>query len=159
MCPVFLTGCEVGEFPAIAYQIPKLADIRRRDKASGDKVVLEDVCNPLCVSFVCFLAPNGFYIFGVSKDNVAGGLQNVIDRNPILPGGLHAHIFAVVLRQPICTLAQIARESGKPLALVGCYAVVIGKSNTGNNKGFVDIHSATDGINDFKHNTSPRNNI
>ena len=40
---------------------------------------------------------------------------------------------------------------------VGCYAVVIGRSNTGNNKGFVDIHPATDGVNDFEHNTSPRN--
>ena len=68
MRPIFLTGCEVGEFPAIAYQLPKSADIRRRDKAAGNKVVLEDVGDPLCVSFVCFLAPNGFYIFGVSQN-------------------------------------------------------------------------------------------
>ena len=96
MRPIFLAGCEVGEFPAIAYQIPKLADIRRRDKASGDKVVLEDVCNPLCVSFVCFLAPNGFHIFGVSQNNIAGVLQNVVNRNPIFTCGFHTHIFAVV---------------------------------------------------------------
>ena len=36
----------------------------------------------------------------MSKNNVAGGLQNVVDGNPILPGGLHAHIFAVVFAKP-----------------------------------------------------------
>lgn len=31
--------------------------------------------------------------------------------------------------------------------------------DAGNNKGFMDIHPATDGINDFDHDTSPRNSI
>ena len=66
--PVFLAGSEVGKFPSVTHQIPKLADICWRDKATGNKIVLEDVCNPFGVSLVCFLAPNGFHIFGVSQN-------------------------------------------------------------------------------------------
>lgn len=79
------------------------ANICWRDKATSDKVVLEDVCNPLGISLVCFLVSHGFHIIRMSQNDIAGVLQNVIDENPILPGGLHAHIFAVVLRKPICT--------------------------------------------------------
>ena len=43
LCSVFLAGSEVGKLPTIAYQIPKLANICRRDKAPGNKVVLKDV--------------------------------------------------------------------------------------------------------------------
>ena len=101
--PVFLTGGEAGKFPTITEQVSKLADICRRDKTPGYKVVLEDVCNPLGIPLVCFLAPNGFHILRVGEYDVAGGFQNVVNRNPILPGRFHAHILAVVLRKPIRT--------------------------------------------------------
>ena len=116
--------------------------------------MLEDVGNPLGVPLVRFLPPNGFHIFGVGEDDVAGGFQNVINRNPILPSGFHAHILAVVLRKPIRTPSQIPSEGGKTFALVGCHTLLIGRSNTGNDKRFVDIHPTADTVNDFKHNTS-----
>ena len=68
LSPVFLAGGEAGKFPTITEQVSKLTKICRRDQAPGDKVVLEDVCNPFGVSLVCFLAPNGFHIFGVSQN-------------------------------------------------------------------------------------------
>ena len=61
--------------------------------------------NPLGISLVGFLSPNGFHIFGVSKDNIAGAFQNVVKRNPILPGRFHTHILAVVFSQPSRTPA------------------------------------------------------
>ena len=70
-----------------------------------DKVVLEDVSDPLGISFVRFIAPNCFHILGVSKDDVAGGLQDVVNGDPILSRGLHAYVFAVVFGQPSCTAA------------------------------------------------------
>ena len=121
--------------------------------------MLKDVGNPLGVPLVGFLAPNRFHILGMRQNNFAGRLQNVVKGNPILPGGFHAHIFAVVFRKPGSTPAQIPSESGKPLAFICRYSVVIGRGDTGNHKRFVDIHPAADWINDFKHNTSPRNNI
>ena len=39
-------------------------------------------------------------ILRAGEDNVAGEFQDVIDRNPILPSGFHAHILAVILRKP-----------------------------------------------------------
>jgi len=157
--PVFLAGGEVGKFPTITEQVSKLTDICRWNKAPGDKVVLENVGNPPGVPLVCFLTPNSSHILGVSEDNVAGALQNVVNGNPILSRGFHAHIFAAILSQPGCTAAQISSEGGKPLALVGRHAMLIGRSDTGNDKGLVDIHPAANTVNDFKHNTSPRNNI
>ena len=154
---VFLTGGETGEFPTITHQVPKLANICRRDKTPGNKVVLKDVGNPLGVSLICFLAPYRFHILGASEDNAAGGFQNVVNGNPILPSGFHAHIFAVVFSQPSRAPAQISGKGGKPLALVGCHSVTIGSGDTSNHKRFVDIHPAADWKNDFEHNTSPRN--
>ena len=85
LCPVFLAGSEICEFPSITHQIPELANICWRDKAPSDKVVLEDVGNPLSVPLIRFLPSNCFHILGVSKDNIAGGLQDVVNGNPIFP--------------------------------------------------------------------------
>lgn len=156
---VFLSDGKVGEFPTIPYQIPKLANICRRNKAARNQVVLEDVCNPFGIPLVGFLAPNCFHILGVSKNNITGGLKDVVNRNPIFPGRFHAHILAVIPAEPSSTPPQIAGESGEPLAFVGSHALRIGRGNTCNNKRFVDIHPAADGVNDFKHNTSPQNSI
>lgn len=82
-----------------------IENVRRRNKTPSDKVVLEDVSDPLGISFVRFLAPNRFHILGVSKDDVAGGLQDVVNGDPILSGGLHTHIPAFVFCKPSCTAA------------------------------------------------------
>lgn len=47
----------------------------------------------------------------------------------------------------------------KALALVCCDSLLIGRSNTGNYKGVVDIHPATDWVNNFEHDTSPQTKI
>lgn len=81
----------------ITEQIPKLADIFRRDKTPCKKVVVEDVGNPLGVAFIAFLTSNRFHIFRVSEDNSTGAFQNVVDGNLILPCEFHTHIFEVIL--------------------------------------------------------------
>ncbi len=150
MCPFFLASCEIGKFPAVTHQIPKLANIRRRDKTPGDKVVLKDAGNPLGVPFVGFLASNRFHILGVSQNNIAGRFQDVVNGNPILPRGLHAHIFAVILGQPGSTPPQVSCKDN---------AMPIGGGDSGSDRGLVDIHSTADRVNNFEHNTSPRNSI
>jgi len=97
---VLFTDLEVGEFPAVAHQITKLPNICRRDKAAGNKVVLEDIRNPFGILLVGFLALDGFDILRVSKNDIAGVFQNVVDRNPILACGFHTDILAVVLSKP-----------------------------------------------------------
>ena len=110
----------------------------------------------LSILFVGFLAANRFDVLGVSQNNITGWLQNIVDGNPILSGGLHTHIPAVVFSQPYCTPPQIPGEGGESLTFIGGYPLTIGCGNARNQKRFVDIHSATGRIDDFKHNTSPQ---
>ena len=44
--------------------------------------MLEDVGDPLGISLVGFLTPDGFHILRVSEDDVAGGFQDVVNGNP-----------------------------------------------------------------------------
>lgn len=71
----------------------------------------------------------------------------------------HANILAVICGQPCDIRVQISGKSEKTLDLAVCYAVLIGRSDTGNHKGFVDIHPAVGVVNDLGHNTSLRNII
>ena len=139
----------------LLYRVTKLTNICRRDKAPGAKIVLENVSDPFGVPLVGFLAPNSFHIFGVSQNNIAGALQNVVNGNPILSGGFHTHIFTVVFVKPDCTTPQISRKGGETLAFVGGNPIGIGRGNTSYHKGFVNIYSTTDRVKDFEHNTSP----
>ena len=72
--------------------------------------MLENVGNPLGVLFVRFLPSGRLDVFGVRQNDGTGGFQNVVNRYPILPCGLHAHIFAVIFRQPCGTPAQVIGE-------------------------------------------------
>lgn len=157
---VFLAGGEVGQFPTVTYQIPKLADICRRDKAPSNKTVLKDVSNPFGVPSVGFLTLNRFYIFWVSENNIAGSLQNIVNGNPIFPSGFHTHIFAVILRKLGLAAPQISGKGRKKaLVFVGCCVLLVVRVDTSNDKGFVDIHPTAYMINNFEYNTSPKNNI
>lgn len=93
--------------------------------------MFEDVRNPLGILLVCFLPPDGFDVLGVSKDDGAGGLQDVVNENPILPSGLHTHILAVVFSKPSSAPPKIPGEGEEPLALVGGNALLVGGGDTG----------------------------
>lgn len=116
--------------------------------------MLENVCDPFGVLLICFLSPNCFHILGVSKDNVAGVFQNVVNRNPILPSGFHAHVLAMVFFQPGSAPPQIPGKRGEPFGFVGSNTLRVCGSNAGYHKRFVNIHPTTNWINDFERNTS-----
>lgn len=88
--------------------------------------MFKDICNPLGIPLVGFLAANRFDILGMRQNDIAGWLQDVVDRNPILSGRFHTHIFAVVFTKPDGTPTQISCEGGKSLAFIGGYSVVVG---------------------------------
>ena len=125
---ILFSGREVGELPAITHLVLKLADIRRRNKTPGNQVVLENVRNPLGV----LLASNCLDILRVSKDDLTGWFQDIVNGNPVFPRGLHTNILAVVLRQPSGTTAQVAGEGGKPLARVSGNTLAVRSGNAGN---------------------------
>lgn len=63
-CAGFFPSSEVGEYPAVMYQVPKLADIRWRDKVARNQVVLENVRNSLGILLVHFLSPDSLTYLG-----------------------------------------------------------------------------------------------
>lgn len=88
--------------------------------------MLENVGNLFGTPLVGFLTMNCLRILGASKDDdVAGRLQNVANRNPVLPGGFHAHVFTAVFRKPCSILTQIACKGRESFAFVSCYLMGI----------------------------------
>lgn len=51
---VFFTGRKASKIKAVAHQIAKLADVGRRHKAGGDKVMLKKISDPFGVLFIGF---------------------------------------------------------------------------------------------------------
>ena len=159
LCAFFFTDNEIGKFPTLANQIPKLANIRGRYKAPRNKIVLENIRDPFCVLFVGFLALDCLNVFGMSKNDITSLFQNVVNGNPILSRGFHTNVLAVICGKPLGAKAKIFCECRKAFAFVGGNALLVGGSNTGIDEGFVDVYSTTDRINDFKHKHIPSKSI
>ena len=87
----------VGELHAVANEVTKLADDRRRDKAGLDHAAHEQVANPTSVLAVCLVALHGLGVLGVSERNLAGLFKDNEHGNPVFPGGFHADLGAVQL--------------------------------------------------------------
>jgi hypothetical protein len=92
----------------------------------------------------------------MGKNEAAGWLEDIPDRNPILSRGLHTDILAVVSHKPLGKAAQVTRKCGKTLAFIGGDERGICSGDTGHHKGFVDINTTTDRVNDLWHRQSPQ---
>lgn len=75
---------------------------------------------------------------------------DIVNRYPILSGGFHIHIFAVVFGRPNNASPQCVGECRKTPAFVSHNAVVIARYD----KALVNIHPAANWVNDFEHNTA-----
>jgi hypothetical protein len=75
--------------------------------------------------------------------------ENVENRNPILAGGFHADLGAVVLRQPCSKTDQIRIQGGKGFGDVGCDVILIGGCNGCDDYFLVYVNAATDGMDDL----------
>ena len=84
----------------IANQIPKLTNIRRRNKAAGNQIVFEDIGNPLGIFLVGFLTPNRLDILGVCQNDFAVCFKDIVDGNPILSRRFHTNILTVTCQKP-----------------------------------------------------------
>ena len=59
---VLLAGHEAGQFETVTHKITKLSDISRWHKATGNKVMLEQVSNPFGIFLVSFLSTDSLNI-------------------------------------------------------------------------------------------------
>ena len=109
---VLLAGHKAGQFKTIAHQITKLSDISGWHKATGNKIMLEEVSNPFGIFIVVFLAFNSAYPFRVGNDDIGNmGFQYIVDRNIVLASRFHAYILTVVLNQPVSKADQVVVKS------------------------------------------------
>lgn len=104
---------------------------------------------------VCFVAALRFSIFGMRQRDLTGLFQNIVNRNPILTGGFHTDLFAIVFDEPIGQVVQPFREGRKARLLVLGAPVRVGNTDTGVNPGLVDVKSTTIFTKDFKRHSEP----
>ena len=82
-----------------------------------------------------------------------GALKNIPNGNPVLAGTLHANVLAVVFKEPLLKGKQTAVERGEPLLLVLWNDEIAG-NDCGDEKGFVNIDAAADGVRQFHDESS-----
>ena len=68
---VFLARFKVGQLSTIAHQISKLSNDKWWHKATCDKVMLDQVGNPLSILIIRFFTANRFDVLGVGEGDVA----------------------------------------------------------------------------------------
>lgn len=133
----------------VTAKIPKLPDISGWNEAASDKIVLEQIGDPLCIFLVRFFALDCFEEFWMADYDMTSILQHVVDWKPVLACGLHANIFAVVFGKPIPQLAKTAGVGGKPAGQVFCDSLCICGCDTGDQKIPVNVHTTTIGYTIF----------
>ena len=143
------------ELLVVTAQVPQLTDILRRDEAAAYQIVFEKVSDPHGVLLVRFLALDGFDEFRMSDDDMEILFKDVVDRKPILSGGFHANVEALVFFKPGCEFAQFTGIGRETLGLVFGNALAVRGCNAGNDEIAVYIHTATDRENDLE---SPHKN-
>ena len=158
MGTVLLSRGIPDEFLIVAAQVTQLTNILRRDKAAANQVVLEKVGDPHGIFLIRLLAFDGFDELGMRDDDVEVFFKDVVNGEPILAGGLHADIRAMVLPEPNSELAQISRIGREALTLILCDALTVRACDAGNHEIAVYIHTAADRENDFQspHSDPPR---
>ena len=154
---VLLAGDHVGELHAIANQIAKLANDWRRDKAGLDHAAHEQVANPAGVLAVCLVALHGFGVLWMGERDLAGLFEDIEYGNPVFPGGFHADLCTVILRQPCGEVSQTLGEGLKTGFIILGSVVVVSNTNASVNPGLVNVETAAVIQNDFEHGVPPAN--
>ena len=85
----------------VTHKVTELADVSRRHKATGNKVVLKQVSNPFGIFLVRFLSTDSLNILWMSKDNRTIFFENVINRNPVFTRRFHTDTLAIMFEQPL----------------------------------------------------------
>jgi hypothetical protein len=89
------------------------------------------------------------------QDDLTHWFKYVVDGYPIFSGGLDTDIPAVIFGKPIGQLPEVAGESGKPAPFVRSDAFAVGRRDTSDNKGLVDIYATADLIHNLESHVLP----
>lgn len=98
--PVLFAGEHIGKLDAIANQIPKLPDFRRRDKTRFYHIAHEQIADPFGILAVGLVALLRLRIFGMGQSNKTGLFQDIKNRDPVLASGFHTDFSTGIFGKP-----------------------------------------------------------
>ena len=90
---VFLTGQHTGEFAAVAHQVTKMTNLWRRDKASLNHIVHNEITDPFGIFAVGLVSLLRLCVLWMRKGDHAGCFKYIENRNPILAGRFHINLY------------------------------------------------------------------
>ena len=97
---VLLTGQHIRQLDAVTDKVAKMANSWRWDKGRLDHAAHEQVTDPAGILTVGFVSLLWFGVLGMGKGYLAGFLQYIEYRNPVLASGFHADFLTVVFLKP-----------------------------------------------------------
>ena len=108
---VFLAASHGCKFVAVTSQLTEDADILARDEAAFHQADAKQISNPFGVLGIILVALYSFDPFGIGNDDTdTPFLQNIEDRDPVLPSGFHADVQTVILMEPVGKAVQVRVE-------------------------------------------------
>jgi len=147
---VLLAGFVGNQLEAIPGILSEYTYFLAGDKAAGNKPDTEQIADPLGIFGVVLVPADGLDPFGIGDGDVYGILQQVGHGNPIFPGRFHTDVPAVILQQPGFESKDFVVECGETPFFVFWFNA-FGSDKGGDKKRFVDIHTATDGVNNVQN--------
>lgn len=116
---VFLAAFHRREFVAIASQLAEDANVLGRNEATFYQTDAEQISDPFGVLGIILVALYSLDPFRVGDDDTdIPFLQNVEDRDPVLPGGFHADVQTTILMEPVGEAVQVGVERRKAFLLI-----------------------------------------
>jgi hypothetical protein len=116
--------------------------------------MLEQVSDPLGILLVGLLALDGPDILRMGKDDLDMIFKDIEDGNPILAGGFHTDVMAIVFEKPVTESIEVGVKRRERLLRIRCDVVLVRGSDGAGNRPLVYINAATDGVDDFHGITS-----
>jgi hypothetical protein len=139
----------MDELVAVSREFSQDADRLFGNEAASHQPEAEKLADPLGILYIILVALDGFDPFRVDDDDPKFRLQHVENRDPVLSGGFHAYIVAVVLDEPVLEPFEVLVEGGEAfLFVLECPQVCHGHDG-GDEKALVYIDAAADRVHDF----------
>ena len=152
---VLLAGGKRNQLEVVANEIANLPNLLGWDKATRHKPMFMEIGNPDGILLVGLLASDRLDILGMCQGDPARRFKDVVDRNPILAGGFHADVDTSGGLEPFGKSTEVFGKGRESFGLVRGDASLVGGRDGCDDEGLVDIHPATDRIDDFEHAIPP----
>jgi hypothetical protein len=151
-----LAGSLFDHGAPIAGELFDVSDLGGRDETRPDQSVLGQLADPLGVADVGLATRHVAHVAGVQEPAVELSFENVEDRLPIDPGGLHAHPGDAQGDQPVTQGEQVLGEGGeaRDLGLAFVRRSWSGDTDAGHDRVLVHIEPRT-ALDDDLHGQPP----